>query len=157
MRDRIDQMGIPYTSDIWMGTFHSICARILRMEGYNLGYDSNFSIYDEDDTKRLVKSCMKDLDISEKQFTPNRFRYMISTLKNAMVSASEFAQTYEDYMNSYEGRILSSVYSMYEENLRKSNAMDFDDLLLNVNLRFEEHENILERYQRRCFTRRSQS
>lgn len=149
MRDRIDSMGIERTSDIWMGTFHSICARILRMEGYNLGYSPNFSIYDEDDSKRLIKACMKELDLNERQFSSSRFRYLISTLKNSMVSAEEFAETYSDYMDTYEGRITSSVYSMYQDELKKSNSMDFDDLLVNINILFDEHPDVLSRYQNR--------
>ncbi|WP_290773538.1 DNA helicase PcrA [Anaerofustis sp.] len=149
MRERIDSMGIPFTSDIWMGTFHSICARILRMEGDNLGYTNNFSIYDDDDTKRLVKSILKDLDISDKEFPVEGVKSQISLLKNNLETSDDYMDEHGDFDEAYTEAKIAQIYSEYQKRLLSSNAMDFDDLLLNINILFAKCPEVLNKYKNR--------
>jgi len=149
MRERIDSMGIPFTSDIWMGTFHSICAKILRIEGHNLGYSSNFSIYDDDDTKRLMKSILKDLDISDKEFPVEGVKSQISLLKNNLETSDDYLDEHDDFDLGYTEARIAQVYAEYQKRLLASNAMDFDDLLLNMNILFAKCPEVLNKYKRR--------
>lgn len=149
MRERIDSMGIPFTSDIWMGTFHSICARILRIEGDNLGYTNNFSIYDDDDTKRLVKSILKDLDISDKEFPVEGVKSQISLLKNNLETSDDYMDEHGDFDEAYTEAKIAQIYSEYQKRLLSSNAMDFDDLLLNINILFAKCPEVLNKYKNR--------
>ena len=149
MRERIDSMGIPFTSDIWMGTFHSICARILRIEGHNLGFTSNFSIYDDDDTKRVVKSILKDLDISDKEFPVEGVKSQISLLKNNLETSDDYLEEHDDFEGGYTEARIAQIYAEYQKRLLSSNAMDFDDLLLNMNILFAKCPEVLNKYKNR--------
>ena len=149
MRERIDSMGIPFTSDIWMGTFHSICARILRMEGDNLGFTSNFSIYDDDDTKRLLKTILKELDISDKEFPVESVKAQISLLKNDLETSDDYMDEHGDFDEGYTEARMAQIYSEYQKRLLSANAMDFDDLLLNTNILFAKCPEVLNKYRNR--------
>lgn len=149
MRERIDSMGIPFTSDIWMGTFHSICARILRIEGDNLGFTSNFSIYDDDDTKRLLKTILKELDISDKEFPVESVKAQISLLKNDLQTSDDYMDEHGDFDEGYTEARIAQIYSEYQKRLLSANAMDFDDLLLNTNILFAKCPEVLNKYKNR--------
>ncbi len=143
MKERIVQLVGSMASRMWIMTFHSFCARILRQEIERLGYKKNFVLYDDEDSKRLVKNCLKELNFDSKRFTPLGVYSAISLAKNELVSPQDYAV---DAISPYE-KVVSEVYRLYQEKLFKSNALDFDDLLvLTVNL-FELFPSVLEHYQ----------
>ncbi|MEI6498741.1 MAG: UvrD-helicase domain-containing protein [bacterium] len=127
----------------WMGTFHSICVKILRREGFNLGYQSNFTIYDDNDQISIIKRIMKDLGINPKNFNPRTVQYFISGAKNELMTAKE----YKKYLNSPFEEVTSRVYDRYEKYLKDANAMDFDDLIMQCVFLFQQLPQILEKYQ----------
>ena len=145
MRDRVETLLQRSCKGMWIGTFHSLCARILRMEASAVGLQSNFTIYDAADQLALVRKVIRDQEISDKQFPPKQVRARISKEKNRMVSADAFAQRAATY---YEQSV-ARVYRQYQNALRQSNAVDFDDLLmLSVRL-CQQHPDILAQYQDR--------
>ena len=124
-------------------TFHSACVRILRREITALGYGSDFTIYDSDDSQRMIKSVMAELDISEKQFAPKAVLSEISRAKDQMIPPAELKK---DAGQDYRKKMIAKVYARYQENMRAANALDFDDILtLTVEL-FEQFPDILEKY-----------
>jgi len=131
------------TSMSWLGTFHSICVRILKEEIHNLGYERNFSIYDTGDQKAVIKRVMKELEIDPKNFSPNTIAYFISGAKNELIDEME----YKKYENSPFEKVTSDVYVKYQKYLKDSNALDFDDLIMKCVELFEENPKILEKYQ----------
>ncbi|MEK7671355.1 MAG: UvrD-helicase domain-containing protein, partial [Bacteroidota bacterium] len=143
MKERIISLVGPESRSIWMGTFHSVFARILRFEAEHLGYERNFSIYDTDDSQQMIKSIMNSLNISQQQFPPNGIRSRISSAKNQMISAKAFKGSAIDPLMEKT----ALVYEEYEKRLRANNAMDFDDLLLKPLELFQKGKEILERYQ----------
>lgn len=127
-------------------TFHSACVRILRRSISLLGYDSSFAIYDTDDARRLMKSCIAECDISEKQFPPRSVIQEISMAKDAMISPK---QMLEDAAGDYRKMMIAKLYAAYQRRLRESNALDFDDIIyLTVEL-FRKFPEELEKYQNR--------
>lgn len=126
-----------------MGTFHSFCARILRKEGKVLGYPPNFNIYDENDALDAVKESLKSLDLSSQKTSPTSIRNTISGAKNEMISSLE----YINYARGYFQETVAAVYLKYQEILEKNKAMDFDDLLLLTVKLFQNHPDILSKYQ----------
>lgn len=146
MRERIEKFDIPYTDEMWMGTFHSICARILRIHANDIGFTSSFTIYDSSDSKALVKQCITELDIVDKTLTPDSISNMISSAKNNSVSCDNFYKTYEYY---YRAKDVANVYKLYQRKLKENNAMDFDDLLFNTYTLFTTKPDVLEYYQNR--------
>ncbi len=145
MRERLGALLPGGTRGMWVCTFHAMGVRILRDDAELLGYRPNFTIYDDDDSKRLVKAIMADLDIDTKQFPVNMVRSKISAAKNAMVDADEMAAQAADPATQKAAR----VYAELQHRLMVANAMDFDDLLVNTLLLFERHPEVLARYQRR--------
>lgn len=128
----------------WLGTFHSICVKILRREIHQLGYERSFTIYDQLDSLSLVKRAMKDLNYDIKQYNPRAVQSFISGAKNELLSP----KAYEQYADGYFQEIVSKVYHGYQSRLKKSNALDFDDLL-NVTVKlFQKLPEVLEKYQR---------
>jgi len=127
----------------WMGTFHSICVRILRREIKILGYPSNFTIYDEQDAQTAVKKAMIEVGVDPKQYNASAIRHTISGAKCEMVSAPE----YEKYTQGHFQELASKVYFQYEKNLRKMGALDFDDLLNKTVQLFLEYPEVLQKYQ----------
>jgi len=126
-----------------IGTFHSICARILRREATAVGYEPSFTIYDEEDALKLIKNIMRDLSIDQKQFNPAKIRATISSLKNDLVTPDDYEVEADDPFR----REVHKVYATYQNALLKQNAMDFDDLLMKVVELFEKNPRILRKYQ----------
>ncbi|KKP88961.1 MAG: ATP-dependent DNA helicase PcrA [Berkelbacteria bacterium GW2011_GWA2_35_9] len=129
----------------WAGTFHSICAKILRREVDQslLKYTNNFSIYDSDDQKQLIKRIVKDLKYDPKKFNPGLVSALISSAKSELIDSAGYKKIANDYFT----RIISEIYTLYEKRLVENNAMDFDDLLINVVKLFKTTQEILDRYQ----------
>ena len=145
MKDRISSLVGPASRALWMGTFHSMCARILRTEAHRLGYERNFTIYDTDDSLALIKAVMNDRGISQQQYAPSAIRQKISFAKNSFVTPEAMLQGNPDQMIERA----AVVFGDYQIRLKKSNAMDFDDLLLKPLELFGEQASVLERYQDR--------
>jgi DNA helicase II / ATP-dependent DNA helicase PcrA len=145
MKDRISDLVGPSSRSIWMGTFHSIFARILRIEAERIGFARTFSIYDTDDTQSLIRSIMNDVGISPQQYSPAGVRSRISVAKNSMIPPAEYRKGAHDPFSQRT----ADVYDEYERRLAKNNAMDFDDLLLKPLEMFRKHKDILHRYQLR--------
>ena len=136
----------PYGNDVWISTFHSSCVRILRREINILGYETHFSIYDADDSQRLIKDILKKLNINEKNFSPKSIANEISSLKNNLISAASYKKTVE---NDYRMKTISNVYTKYQSYLKQNNALDFDDLIFKTVQIFMQYPDILEKYQER--------
>jgi DNA helicase II / ATP-dependent DNA helicase PcrA len=146
MRDRVEKLTQqPKAGGVWLSTFHSMCARILRHNADRLGYKSDFSIYDDDDTMSLIKKVMKRLELSTEAFPPGAIASGISTLKNQLI-------TWDQCLTKANGpyqQTVAQVYKAYEADLLKNNAMDFDDLLVKVALLFRTNPDVGDRYARR--------
>ena len=129
MRSRIREILGP-TRGMWVLTFHSLCSRMLRADAERLGFTPDFTIYDDDDSKRLVKEIYRDLDINPKAYNIQAVRSMISKAKNELISASDYAASAPSSFWAMPA-VVSSVYTTLQERLARANAMDFDDLLVN--------------------------
>ncbi len=138
-------LGSRLAGAMWIRTFHSACARILRQHAAYLGFTSNFTIYDEADASNLAKSVLKDLGYDTKRVTPGRVRHLISTAKNELVSAEAYQAGMEDGL-PFD---LAEIAAEYDRRLRASNAMDFDDLVVNTVRLFKEHPSVRASYQER--------
>ena len=125
MRERVETLVGPRVKAMWVMTFHSACARMLRAEGTKLGYTRGFTIYDASDAQRLVKHCIDELDIDPKRFTPRAIANQISDAKNGLLDAA----AYRDKVSTFFEQTAADVYEMYEKRIHANNAMDFDDLL----------------------------
>ena len=133
---------------LWMGTFHSIFSRILRSESDKIGYTSNFTIYDQQDSQNLIKSIIKDMQLDDKTYKASVVQNRISNAKNRLITASGYVQNADIYKHDQFKRIpmAGKIYERYEQRCRQSDAMDFDDLLLNTFILFRDHPDVLERY-----------
>ena len=145
MRERINRLIGPEAKGIMMGTFHSIFARVLRVEAERLGYTRNFTIYDSDDSKALVRALLKEQNFDDKTYKPNVIRNVISSAKTKMILPEQFKQ----YIGSDFDEKAAVIYELYEKRLFQSNAMDFDDLLLRPLQMFNTHPDLLHKYQHR--------
>ncbi|MEA2392462.1 MAG: ATP-dependent helicase UvrD/PcrA [Solirubrobacteraceae bacterium] len=143
MRERVEMLVGPRTRAMWVMTFHSACARMLRAEGEKLGYTRSFTIYDEADSVRLIKRCIDDLDIDPKRFTPRAIKRQISTAKNLL----QTAEGYREHVGSYFEQTAADVYDLYERQIHSMNAMDFDDLLFQCVQLLEVHTDVREKYE----------
>lgn len=146
LKDRLCAMLGETANDIWASTFHSTCARILRRDGERIGYSSHFTVYDTDDQRRLMKSILKELDISEKNITPKSILNEISRAKDSLISPAEYALTVGD---DFRLKIISRAYTTYQKRLKDADAMDFDDLINKVVELFKKCPDVLEYYQNR--------
>jgi DNA helicase II / ATP-dependent DNA helicase PcrA len=144
MRERVQQLVGNRAKAMWVMTFHSACARILRAEAEKLGYTRGFTIYDEQDSLRLVKACIDELDIDPKRFAPRGIRRQISEAKNALLDA----EAYRLKVSTFFEQTAADVYDLYEKRLHAANAMDFDDLLFRAVNLFELYEDVRNRYRR---------
>ena len=145
MKDRVALLVGPESRKMWVSTFHSFCARILRAHAQKLGYKREFTIYDQADQVRLVKRCIVELGKDPKRFNPRSFAAQISSAKNVLMSP-------EDYLRSTEGYIaenVAEVYDLYQRRLYENNAMDFDDLIMQTVALLEVFPEVRERYQTR--------
>jgi len=150
MRDRIEQLMQPdITRALWMGTFHSLFARILRRECQAIGYSQNFTIYDSDDTKSLIRSILHDLKLDDDIYPVGEVLRRISSAKNQLITAESYPSRSEWIaVDEYARRPdMSNIYITYARRCRNAGAMDFDDLLLNTFLLFQNNPEILKRYQ----------
>lgn len=150
MKDRISSLvGAEKAKYLWMGTFHSIFARILRFEHEALGFPSDFTIYDATDSKNLIKTIIKDFGFDDKIYKPGVVSSRISMAKNNLITPQIYADTHEvrEYDKSISMPRISEIYKEYLKRCKISNAMDFDDLLLKTNLLFRDRPDILSRYQ----------
>ncbi|MDG1105552.1 MAG: 3'-5' exonuclease [Cyclobacteriaceae bacterium] len=151
MRDRIEKLIGLEARNIWMGTFHAVFARILRTEATYIGYTTNFTIYDTEDSKSLIKAIVKSLNLDDKLYKANVVYNRISGAKNRLVSWKEYNENpiYKDD-DEINGRPeMGRIYRIYAQRCFKANAMDFDDLLFNTNVLFQEHIAVLNKYQQR--------
>ena len=146
MKERVTNLVGAQADSIWLSTFHSFCAKLLRFEvdGFH-GYTRNFTIYDSSDQLVLVKDCLKKLNLDDKQFTPRSVLGTISSAKNVLMDAKAFAAKASDF---YEQKV-ADVYALYQEKLRENNAVDFDDLLFLAVRLLQENEEVREKYQTR--------
>jgi len=151
MRERIHSVVGAEAKNIWMGTFHSIFAKILRFECDKLGYPSNFSIYDTDDSKTLLGQIIKELQLDKDLYKPNLVLNRISSAKNRLISWRDYANnaTLVGEDESVMRPQMAKLYQMYWERCYKAGAMDFDDLLFNTNVLFRDHPDVLNKYQHR--------
>jgi len=124
----------------WVMTFHSFAAKFLRMEAENIGYDRNFVIYDEEDSKKLIKKVLKDLNLNEEKFKPDKIKDIISKIKQD--------DNPEDQLEIYSisNSYIKTIFEKYEEELKNSNAFDFDDLLIKTVKILSNHPEVLERW-----------
>lgn len=152
MKERIAmQSGDDVARNVWMGTFHSIFLRILRVEHEAIGYTNNFTIYDSSDSKSLVKSIIKEMALDEKLYKPGDMLNRISNAKNQLVDAREYKDNPSNLQIDARERVpqFSEIYTRYEERCRNAHAMDFDDILLYTYKLFDQHPDILQRYEQR--------
>jgi DNA helicase-2/ATP-dependent DNA helicase PcrA len=143
MKERLEQLLGQTVEALTLGTFHAICARILRREGKATGLESSFVIYDEDDQLRLVKQVLEELNLDSKQYAPQALRSAIGAAKSRLVSPEDYARQ----VNSYFEEIIHRVYQRYQQLLSQGQAVDFDDLLMKTVQLFQNHPHILTRYQ----------
>jgi len=145
MRERVRKLVPEMLSGMWIGTFHSLFARLLRREAERLNYKSNFAIYDDDDQYALIKTVLNELKIPVNDFPPKMISYKISGAKNAFVLPEQFAQL----ATTRQDQIIATIYATYQRRLRENNAMDFDDLLIKPIELFQLFPLVLEYYQDR--------
>ncbi len=143
MRERLEQLLGQAVEALTLGTFHAICARILRREGKAIGLDASFVIYDDEDQLSLIKQAMEELSLDPKQYVPRALHSAISAAKSRLFGPKDYAQ----WVNSYFEEIVSRVYQRYQESLSQGQAVDFDDLLMRTVHLFQDHSKILSRYQ----------
>lgn len=144
MKDRIERLLGDTAKDMWIGTFHSVCVRILRGCIDLLGYSRDFVIYDTADTKTVMKECLRELDIDEKSFPVKNVLSIISNAKNDLMDAATFENVYK---SDYRMSIIAKIYYRYQTKLRKNNAVDFDDIILNTVKILSENPDVLSKYQ----------
>jgi len=142
MRERVELLVGRATRAMWVMTFHSACARMLRSDAHRLGYTRQFTIYDGADSRRLIKKCLDDLDVDPKRFTPRAIQSQISDAKNRLRSAED----YRGLVGSFFEQTVADVYEHYEAELHRMNAMDFDDLLFRAVNLLELFQEVRDRY-----------
>ena len=149
MRHRIEKVIGNEARNIWMGTFHSVFAKILRIEGHALGYTSNFSIYDTDDSKSLLRSIIREMGLDDKQYRANAVFNRISSAKNRLVGADEYLMNPIIQADDASAKMpeVGRIFKQYSIRCFQANAMDFDDLLFNTNILFRDHLAVLHKYQ----------
>lgn len=149
MKERIAAItGEQTARRLWMGTFHSIFSRILRYEAEHIGYPSNFTIYDTTDSKSLLKAIMKEMQLDDKVYRPGMVQSRISNAKNALVTWKAYEQSKELMQHDIDSKVplLREIYKRYQNRCQQAGAMDFDDLLLQTNILFRDHPQVLEKY-----------
>ncbi len=151
MRNRIESVVGTDARNLWMGTFHSVFARILRSEAPHIGFTSNFTIYDTDDSKSLIRTIVKEQGLDDKVYKAKVVLNRISGAKNRMVSYQEYNTNpiYKADDESYMKPEMGKLYQLYVERCHRANAMDFDDLLFHTNVLFKDHPSVLNKYQHR--------
>ena len=151
MKQRIETIVGPQARYIQMGTFHSIFARILRAEAAHLGYNSNFTIYDQSDSRSLVKTIIKEMNLDDKIYKAATVADRISMAKNHLLTAGKYANSQSAVTTDMQHKMpaVKDIYSRYSERCRQANAMDFDDLLMNIHILFANNDDIRRKYAER--------
>ena len=151
MKERIIALVGEQARNIWMGTFHSVFARVLRSEADKLGYTRSFTIYDNDDSKSLIKSIVKQLDLDPKTYSPGYVLSRISMAKSNLIGPEDYANNPEIMQPDIASKRpeIAQIYAIYNKRLRNSMAMDFDDLLFNMNVLLRDFPDVLLKYQNR--------
>lgn len=152
MQKRIaDLVGADVAANLWMGTFHSIFSKILRFEAEKLGYTSNYTIYDTQDSKNLIKAIVKDMKLDDKIYKPSVILGRISMAKNNLIVAQSYAQNSRILTEDSAAKkpLLGEIYKRYEQRCKQNDTMDFDDLLLQTNILFRDHPEVLAKYQQK--------
>ena len=144
LRERLVSAIGDEANDIWAYTFHSCCSRILRRFGERIGYTNHFTIYDTDDSRRVMKQCQKQLGIEDKLINHKSILAEISRAKDSLISPDEYKQTSQ---NDFRKSKIAECYEMYQKELKKSDAMDFDDIIFNTVKLLEENEDVRDLYQ----------
>ena len=151
MKQRIEKVIGLEARNTWMGTFHSTFAKILRVEAGKIGFPSNFTIYDTDDSKSLIRTIVKEMKLDDKVYKPNTVLSRISGAKNRLISWETYSK--DPYIKADDEAAMKprmgEIYRIYQQRLFKSSAMDFDDLLFNTNVLFRDHPDALNKYQQR--------
>ena len=152
MKERvINLIGDSDAKNVWMGTFHSVFAKILRIEGHNLGYPSNYTIYDSTDSKRLIKNIINEMKLDAKVYSPAFVASRISMAKSSLISTTEYAND-ADILSADESSrkpLIKDIYATYQARLVRADAMDFDDLLFNTFKLFSGFPKVLYKYQQK--------
>lgn len=149
MKSRIEQMvGPQIASRLWMGTFHSIFLRILRRHPEETGYKSNFTIYDTSDSRSLLKTIIKELGLDEKSYKPQLIGSIISNAKNSLISAEQYLRDKDNYEADRRAKrpLTGRIYQLYEQRCRLADAMDFDDILVNMNILLRDYPSVCDHY-----------
>ncbi len=151
MKERIIKLVGGEGRNLWMGTFHSIFARVLRAEATKLGYTSSFTIYDTDDSKAAIKQIVKQLNLDPKAYKPSTVLSRISMAKSNLLGPKDYQENPEIYQTDIDSKrpAIGTIYQMYDQRLHNSNAMDFDDLLFNMNILLRDFPDVLLKYQQR--------
>ena len=151
MKERIIKLVGGEGRNLWMGTFHSIFARVLRAEATKLGYTSSFTIYDTDDSKAAIKQIVKQLNLDPKTYKPSFVLGRISMAKSNLLGPKDYQENPEIYQTDIDSKrpAIGTIYQMYDQRLHNSNAMDFDDLLFNMNILLRDFPDVLLKYQQR--------
>lgn len=146
MRERVDRMVGQKAKDIWLSTFHAFCAKFLRMEIEGIaGFKRNFVIYDSSDSQAVIKACLKELNLDDKQFAPSSIQATISNAKNALTDEREFARDADTFF----AQKVAEIFQLYQTKLRNNNALDFDDLLLYTVRILESSQEVRSKYQQK--------
>jgi len=149
MRERITHVVGTEAKNIWMGTFHSVFAKILRVEADKLGYPNNFTIYDTDDSKSVLRAILKEMNLDDKLYSANFVYNRISAAKNNLISPAEYAQNEQIQADDNESKrpFMGKIYETYAQRCFKAGAMDFDDLLFKTNELLKRYPDVLNKYQ----------
>lgn len=152
MKERISRIvGAETARSLWMGTFHSIFARFLRYDGHYLGYKSNFTIYDQDNTRSLIRTIIREMNLDDSLYKPASIAGRISHAKNNLITAQQYSSVSQITESDKASRVpeAAAIYRNYAARCFKANAMDFDDLLMNINILFRDFPAVLEEYRNR--------
>ena len=144
LKERLEKVLGPDANDIWAATFHSACLRILRRFAERIGYSSHFTIYDTDDSRRLIKKCQKELGIDDKLFPHRSVLSAISHAKDSLITPEEFEK---EAQSDYRQKKISELYTLYQSELKKADAMDFDDIIVKTVELFEKNPDVLSYWQ----------
>ncbi|MCL2350157.1 MAG: UvrD-helicase domain-containing protein, partial [Defluviitaleaceae bacterium] len=146
MKERVEQLMPHGAHEMWVSTFHACCVRILRRDIHHLGYDNSFTIYDMDDSTRLMKYVIKELNLNEKNFAPKTMLGTIGRLKDEMIGPAEYAAS---AATLYRDETIAKIYTRYQKHLYSNNALDFDDIILKTLELFNNHPAVLDKYANR--------
>ncbi|HBN95738.1 MAG TPA: DNA helicase PcrA [Firmicutes bacterium] len=145
MRERVEDLIGSRSADVFMGTFHSLCVRILRTQVAKSGYEPNFQIFDQTDQLAVIRECLKELNLDPKQVAPKQILGSIGKAKDELITPEDYPVSGGDFW----GQTVSRVYGKYQEKLQRSNALDFDDLIMATVQMFQKHPDVLRKYQER--------